>query len=124
MTDNQNFDPRQVGDELASDGTGGDAPDRFAGRCPSTTRDRSDPILGVIGVVGMARSVGLGHRAVRAGSLIGVAHHHGDRRTERQTILHAGEDLHSIRFLPLRHESALAWPPTVEVELNRIDIER
>ena len=78
----------------------------------------ADAVLGVVGVVGVRWPVDVAHVLVGAGTLVGVAHQHRDRRADGETVEDARQDLDLIGFVALGDEPALAGPAAVEVGLD------
>ena len=77
-----------------------------------------DPILGVIGVVGVTRPVLQLHLTVVTAALIFVRDQQADRSTQGLSLEHTRQDLHRVRFLPLGHQMRLPRCTTVKVGLD------
>src|SRR5690606_38408648 len=75
-------------------------------------------VLGVVGVVRVARTIGLGDFGVVLGALVGVLDDQADRSAGGPAFERAGQDLDQIRFAPLRGE--LAGPGLARIE-ERLD---
>ena len=72
----------------------------------------------------MAGAVRSRHRVVVLAARILVADEHGDRRPQRLTVEHTGQDLDAVAFLALRHQPGLSRPPAIELALKRVGVER
>lgn len=81
----------------------GHAADGLARTAAPATAARFHAVLLQVGVVGVARAGEVVERIVRVvvRALVLVAHHHRDRRTERDVALGAGEDLDLVLFVAL-----------------------
>ena len=110
--------------QLLGHGTGRHPADRFPRRGAPAAAAGLDPVLGLVGGIGMGGPEGHLHLLVIAGPLVPVAHHHGDRCAKGHPIEQAAEDLDAVVFLAGRGDAALAGTPPVELGLDRLQIER
>ena len=95
--------------QLPGNGTSRHAADRFARRCPAAAAARLNAVFRLIGGIGVGGSKGNLHLLVILGSLIFVAHHHGNRCAQGHAIHDTAQDLHLIGFLARCGDFALAW---------------
>ena len=72
----------------------------------------------------MGRAVDVFEVLIRAGPGIGVAHQHGNGRSQRLAFEDAREDLHLVGLVPQCGEPALSWSPSVEIVLDHLLVQR
>ncbi len=116
----QNLDPGDRGQQLPGDGTGGDPPDGLTGRGPAASPMVADAVLGVVGVVGVARSVDVLEMVVGARVLVLVSHHQRQRGAGGPPLEDSREDLDPVGLVPLGDQPTLPGAPAVEVELDLV----
>ncbi len=75
-------------------------------------------IFGVIGIVGMAGTIGLGDVRIIFRSLVGIFDHQADRRAGRPPFKHARQDADLVRLAPLGGEFGRAGLAQVEPGLD------
>ena len=78
----------------------------------------ADPVLALIGVVGVRGAVGAAHLLVVLRLGVGVAHQHRDRRAQRAALEHPGQDLRPVRLAALGGQRALPRAPAVQLGLQ------
>ena len=76
------------------------------------------PVLGVVGPVGVGRSIQIAEVVVGGGSGVVVADQHGNRGSGGPAFEHAGQDLCPVGFSTLAGEVALARATAVQVGLQ------
>ena len=91
-----------LSEELASHCGRRDSADRLSCRCPPSAGHSSNPVFGLGSKVCMRGAEAALHFLVRARNLIGIADEHGNRRSERSTLVHPRKNLDSVRLIPLR----------------------
>ena len=75
-------------------------------------------VLAPVGVVGVAGAEGVEQVAVVPAALVGVADQQADRRAGGLALVDAGQDLHRVGLVALRHVAAGAGAAAVEVGLD------
>src|SRR5438067_1793361 len=98
--------------------TGRDATNRLARRRATAAVPVSDPVFGLIGVIGVRRSKFARNFAVIFGSSVFVPNKNCDRRPERFTFKNAGQKFASVFFFALGRQFALARATTIQLSLN------
>src|SRR5271166_2208014 len=112
------------GRHFTCDRAGGDSRGRLTRRGPAAAAIIADPVLRLIGVIGVTGTVLVLDFAVVLRPLIDVLYEHADRRSGRHLAAaavidhHAGKDARLIRLAALGGESRRAWPPPVEFGLD------
>jgi hypothetical protein len=112
------------GEQLLRDGARCDPPGGLSRARSPAARDGADPVLCIVGVIGVARAVGLRDFLVVLAARVLVADHHRDRRAERLAVEHARQDLDLIGLLALADQPALARPASIELGLDLRHVER
>jgi len=84
----------------------------------------TDPVLLLVGEIGMARPVDLPERLVVRGTGIRVPHKQGNRHPGRLPFKDTRQDLHLVWFSPGRGDRARSRPPPVEQRLDIRNRER
>src|SRR5690606_24120315 len=78
----------------------------------------AEAVLGVVGIVGMARPVRLGDFGVILGTVVDVLDHQADRRAGGLAFERAREDADLVRLLALGGEFAGPGAPCIEERLD------
>lgn len=106
------------GEDFMGDGGGGDAADGFAGGGASAALPIADAVFGVVGVVGVGRTVFVLHLGVCFGAVVFIVDEDGDGGAEGEVFEGAGEDLAGIGFFARGGDIGLAGFPAVEGGLD------
>src|SRR5262249_1920584 len=115
---------RHAGHDLARDRAGRDPHRGLARRLATAAAVVAQPILHIIGVVGMARTVLVLDRGIVLRALVDIIDHEPDRRASRHLGAgelvgeDAGQDADLVGLLALGGETRLPWPPLVEIGLD------
>src|SRR6478752_6400902 len=84
----------------------------------------TEPVLGVVSVVGVSGSVLVLDRGVVLASLILVANQNREARAGGAPFEHAAQNLRGVGFLPLGDQTTLAGLAAVEVDQQILDRKR
>src|SRR5690606_13631953 len=106
------------------DGPGSDPRRGLAGTRPAAAAIVADAVFGIVGEVGMARTVDVLDLGIVLRALVLVADHEADRRAGRPPLEDAGEDLDAIGLAALGRELRLARPAPVEPDLDLLGRQR
>src|SRR5690606_11989452 len=90
----------------------------LAGGGPSAAAIISEPVLLVVGVIRVARTVAVLDLLVIVRALVDVLDQQADRRAGRFAFEHAREDTDAVRLATLRDEARLPGTPPIEILLN------
>jgi hypothetical protein len=90
----------------------------FAGRTAPAAAIVAQAVFRVIGIVGVAGTIGGGDLIIVFRTLVDVLDHQADRRAGRPSLEHARQDAHRIGFLPLSREFRRARTTLVEKWLD------
>ena len=119
------FDPSEgfevgteVGEDFFGDGRSGNAADGFARGGAATTGGIAGAKFGVVGVVGVRRTVFYGHLVVGLGAVVFITNEDSDGRTEGFSFVGAGEDFAGVGFVARSGDFRLARAAAVEFDLE------
>lgn len=114
----EDFNARSEAKDFFGDGPGGDSSDRLAGAGAAAPFSHAASILGIVGKVGVAGSVGLFHFVVGPGSVILVAHVHSNGGAKGVAGVDPTEDDHFVRLVAGCGDIALSGASSIEFALD------
>src|SRR5215471_739084 len=121
---------RHAGDDLSRHRAGRHPRSGLARRRAPAAAVVAQAVLGVVGIVRMARAVEIADFGIILGALVDVLDHQRDRgpardlKSGRVVHHHAGENLHLVRLAALGGEARLARAAAVEIVLDVGGLER
>lgn len=116
--------PKLFAQNLLRNRACGNSSDGFASAGSTSAGPSPNAVLGVIGKVGMGRTVLVLHLVVVPAPSILIPHQQGDWSAEGQAIDDAAQDFNPVALLPLRHDSALPGSAAIQFQLDFLFCDR